>query len=208
MLPQSVLSASRSTSSPATTIGTLPPLAAIALSGLLGASLRRDGARLAHSTFIGGSGVDGAHDGELDAAGNFYIDGFTDSTDFPTSRRAFQPDFGGGPTDAWAAKLNRTGTRLVYATYLGGGGEEDVFDLTTDRSGNAYIPGLTNSTDFPVTPGAFQTANAGGYDVFLVKVALGKRHKGGGQRTTSVTAHGGSSGPPAGLTRDRMARRR
>jgi hypothetical protein len=236
-------------------------------------TLRPDGRRLVWSTFVGGSGYDGAHDGELDAAGNFYLDGPTDSADFPVTAGAFQPAFGGGPTDAWVAKLNRTGTRLVCATYLGGEGEEDVLDLTTDRAGNAYIPGLTSSadfpvtghafqrtfgggpldgyvtklnpsgtravwstylggsdldvagsvrvdrhgvahvpgvtgsTDFPVTRGAFQTTNAGGMDAFLVKVALGRRHQGSGHRTVSVAPADGS-GARAGLTRDRMTGRR
>jgi Beta-propeller repeat len=133
--------------------------------------LRPNGARLVYSTFIGGSGADGAHDGELDKKGNFYIDGFTESTDFPTTPGAFQPTFGGGTSDAWAAKLNKTGTALVYSTYLGGEGDEDVFDLTTDRSGSAYIPGQTSSADFPVTPGAFQTNFQGGdLDGYLTKL--------------------------------------
>jgi hypothetical protein len=133
--------------------------------------LRPNGARLVYSTFIGGSGADGAHDGELDKNGNFYIDGFTESTDFPTTPGAFQPTFGGGTSDAWAAKLHKTGTALVYSTYLGGEGDEDVFDLTTDRSGSAYIPGQTSSADFPVTPGAFQTNFQGGdLDGYLTKL--------------------------------------
>jgi hypothetical protein len=133
--------------------------------------LRPGGANLVYSTFVGGSGFDGAHDGELDKKGNFYLDGPTASTDFPVTPGAFQPSFGGGATDAWAAKLNRTGTALVYSTYLGGEGDEDVFDLTTDRSGSAYIPGETSSADFPVTPGAFQTTFQGGdRDGYLTKL--------------------------------------
>jgi hypothetical protein len=133
--------------------------------------LRPNGRRLVWSTFVGGSGFDGAHDGELDRAGNFYLDGPTDSADFPVTAGAFQPAFGGGPTDAWVAKLNRTGTRLVYATYLGGEGEEDVLDLTTDRAGNAYIPGLTSSADFPVTGHAFQRTYGGGpLDGYVTKL--------------------------------------
>ena len=80
------------------------------------------GSRLVDSTFVYGSGADGAHDGELDKAGNFYIDGFTDSTDFPVTPGAFQPTYGGGEVDAWVAKLNKTGSALVYSTYLGGTG--------------------------------------------------------------------------------------
>jgi hypothetical protein len=158
--------------------------------------LRPNGARLVYSTFIGGSGADGAHDGELDKKGNFYLDGFTESTDFPTSPRAFQPTFGGGPSDAWAAKLNKTGTALVYSTYLGGEGEEDVFDLTTDRSGSAYIPGQTSSADFPVTPGAFQTTFQGGdLDGYLTKLNPA------GTRAVYSTYLGGSGSDQTGTVR-------
>jgi hypothetical protein len=78
-----------------------------------------------------------------------------------------------------------------------------------DKPGNFYIDGFTDSTDFPVTPGAFQTENAGAFDVFLVKVDLGKRHKGSGQQTASVTTQErASAGPRAGPTRDRVGRLR
>jgi Beta-propeller repeat len=158
--------------------------------------LRPNGARLAYSTFVGGSGADGAHDGELDKAGNFYIDGFTESTDFPTTQGAFQPSFGGGVRDAWAAKLNKTGTALVYSTYLGGEGDEDVFDLTTDRSGSAYIPGETNSADFPVTPGAFQTTfQDGDLDGYLTKLDPT------GTRAVYSTYLGGSGADQTGTVR-------
>jgi hypothetical protein len=158
--------------------------------------LNPKGSRLVYSTLIGGSGADGAHDGELDKAGNFHLDGFTGSTDFPTTPGAFQPTFGGGATDAWAAKLNKTGTALVYSTYLGGGGDEDVFDLTTDRSGSAYIPGLTSSADFPVTPGAFQTTFQGGdLDGYLTKLNPA------GTRATYSTYLGGSDFDITGTVR-------
>lgn len=133
--------------------------------------LTPDGSTLVYSTYIGGSGYDGAHDGTLDDSGSFYIDGPTDSTDFPTSRGAFQRSFAGGPLDAWVAKLNPRGTALDYSTYLGGSGEEDVQDLTIDRFGNAYVPGPTSSTDFPVTRNAFQQSYRGGdFDGYVAKV--------------------------------------
>ena len=127
--------------------------------------LKPDGSAAVWSTFIGGSSYDGAHDGVLDrATGSFYIDGPTASMDFPTTRGAFQRSFAGGDTDAWVAKLNPTGSGVYYSTYLGGSGSEDVNDLTIDRSGSAYIPGPTSSTDFPVTRHAFQTSYQGGAD--------------------------------------------
>jgi hypothetical protein len=158
--------------------------------------LNPKGSRLVYSTFIGGSGADGAHDGELDKRGNFYIDGFTDSTDFPVTPRAFQPSYGGGQIDAWAAKLNRKGTALVYATYLGGSGEENVSDLTVDRSGSAYVPGFTTSQDFPVTPRAFQPSYGGGdSDGYLTKLSPS------GTRAVYSTYLGGSGPDDAGSVR-------
>ncbi|HEU4399051.1 MAG TPA: SBBP repeat-containing protein [Actinomycetota bacterium] len=173
------------------------------------AKLNPRGSRLVYSTFVGGSGADGAHDGELDKAGNFSIDGFTDSTDFPVTPGAFQPTYGGGEVDGWVAKLNKTGTALVYSTYLGGTGPDAAGSVRVNRDGVAHVPGITGSADFPVTPGAFQTENGGAFDVFLVKVDLGERHKGSGHQTASVTAQeGASSGPRAGLTRNRVGRLR
>jgi hypothetical protein len=93
----------------------------------------------------------------------------------------------------------------LFGSYLGGSGEDASVGAGSwlDGKGNWCIPGLHTSTDFPVTPDAFQTANAGGFDVFLAKVALDKPYKGSGQRPGPVTA--GSSGPREGLTRDRIA---
>jgi hypothetical protein len=154
------------------------------------------GSRLVYSTFVGGSGGDGAHDGELDKAGNFYIDGFTDSTDFPVTPGAFQPTYGGGPVDAWVAKLNRTGTALVYSTYLGGSALEFVADLTVDRSGSAYIPGDTNSEDFPTTPGSFQPTFGGGdSDGYVTKLSPS------GTRAVYSTYLGGTGPDAAGSVR-------
>jgi hypothetical protein len=118
---------------------------------------------------------------------------------------AFQTTFQGGDLDGYLTKLNPTGTRVVYSTYLGGSDFDIIGTVRVDRRGVAHVAGATGSTDFPVTPGAFQTANAGAFDAFLGKVDLQKRHKGSGQRAGSVTVE--SSGPREGLTRDRIARR-
>ena len=120
---------------------------------------------------------------------------------------AFQASYGGGPADAFLVLLSRNGSRLRFGSYLGGSGEDASVGAGSwlDGKGNWFIPGATSSTDFPVTPGAFQNENAGAFDAFLVKVDLDKRHKGSGQRAGSVTVE--SSGPREGLTRDRIARR-
>jgi hypothetical protein len=98
---------------------------------------------------------------------------------------------------------------ITSSTYLGGTGPDAAGSVRVNRDGVAHVPGITGSADFPVTPGAFQTENGGAFDVFLVKVDLGKRHKGSGHQTASVTAQeGASSGPRAGLTRNRVGRLR
>jgi len=96
----------------------------------------------------------------LDAANNIYIAGstngntFGDDTFIPTAG-AFQGTFG-GKTDAWVAKLNSSGTRLIYATFLGGSGDERAGGIAVDSGGNAYVTGTTTSKNFPVTAGVFQ----------------------------------------------------
>jgi len=96
----------------------------------------------------------------LDSADNIYIAGSTNGNTFgddtfkPTAG-AFQGTFG-GKTDAWVAKLNSTGTRLIYATFLGGSGDERAGGIDVDSGGNAYVTGTTTSKNFPVTAGVFQ----------------------------------------------------
>ncbi len=123
------------------------------------------GSTLAYSTFIGGDNLDQAYAIAVDAAGSAYITGNTDSIDFPTTALAFQPhhagaDFSG---DAFVTKLNSAGSALVYSTYLGGSGDDDWGQgIAVDASGNAYVVGSTPSTDFPTTPGAQQPVSTQG----------------------------------------------
>jgi hypothetical protein len=73
--------------------------------------------------------------------------------------------------DVFVTKLNATGTALVYSTYIGGSYGMMGYAIAVDGSGNAYVTGYTSSTDYPVTPGAFQTTNGGGLgDVFVTKL--------------------------------------
>ena len=92
----------------------------------------------------------------VDTSGNAYITGITASSDFPTTAGAFQTTFGGA-FDAFVTELNSTGSGLIYSTYLGGSSDEDGFGIAVDTSGNAYVTGYTESSDFPTTAGAFQT---------------------------------------------------
>jgi uncharacterized repeat protein (TIGR01451 family) len=95
------------------------------------------------------------------------VTGLTTSTDFPTAN-ALQPSAGGGG-DAFAAKINASGSALVYSTYLGGSSDDLGQGIAVDSSGNAYVTGYTFSTDFP-TANALQPNSGGGIDAFLAKI--------------------------------------
>jgi hypothetical protein len=128
------------------------------------------GSSLVFSTFLGGQGIDEGFISFFDAAGNVYVEGDTGSKKFPITEASFQTTYGGGPVDGFVTKLNPTGSALVYSTYVGGSDFDGAHDGWLDSSGNFYIDGLTASTDFPTTPGAYQPELAGGLDAFAAKV--------------------------------------
>jgi len=144
--------------------------------------LNPSGTAMVYSTYLGGSDSDGGSSIAVDAAGNAYVTGDTGSIDFPTIN-AFQPVFaggepaGGGFLDAFVAKLDSTGSALVYASYLGGssgsgtsGGADGGLGIAVDSNGNAYVTGVTGSTDFP-TVNALQPMRAGNGDAFVAKIS-------------------------------------
>jgi len=134
------------------------------------------GSALVYSTYLGGSGGSSGAGIALDSAGHAHVTGGA-GAGFPTTPGAFQTTFGGG-SNAYVTKLNTAGSALLYSTYLGGTNffaGEAGFGIAVDSAGNAYVTGLAISTDFPVTPGAFQTTCGGcgpGYgDAFVAKVS-------------------------------------
>jgi len=131
------------------------------------AKLNATGTALVYSTYLGGGNWDEAHGIAVDGAGNAYVTGFTQSTNFPT-KNPFQAAFG-GHADAFVAKLNATGTALVYSTYLGGSGYDYGNGIAVDGAGNAFVTGWTSSTDFP-TQNPLQGASGGRYDAFVAKL--------------------------------------
>jgi len=133
---------------------------------------------LVFSSYLGGSGDEYGDDIAVDETGHVYLIGHTASLDFPTTPGAFQvvEGDGGSWSDTYVAKLNPSGTDLVYSTYLGGNGRDEPGfggggGLAVDAAGNAYVAGGTFSSDFPTTAGAFQPAPAGGlWDGYVVKL--------------------------------------
>ncbi len=122
---------------------------------------------LSYSTYLGGSGFDSVTGLAVDSSGNAYVTGYTDSLDFPIAG-AIQGATGGG-VDAFVAKLNPAGTALLYATYIGGSGDDRAHGLTLDSSGNAIITGTTTSPNFPLVA-AYQSVLSGGRDAFVAKL--------------------------------------
>jgi hypothetical protein len=121
-----------------------------------------------YSTYLGGSGGDVGLGIAVDSSGDTYVTGYTDSTDFPTMN-PLQPVNGGGAFDAFVARLNPTGSALVYSTYLGGSGNDFGSGIAVDSSGNTYVVGATSSTDFP-TMNPLQPANGGSNDAFVAEL--------------------------------------
>ena len=125
------------------------------------------GTALEYSTYIGGNGVDRAFCLSADADGNAIIAGVTFSTNFPVVS-AFQPSFGGGDRDGFVLKLNPSGTEIVFSTYLGGGGSDELASAAIDSSGNVCVGGHTSSTNFPIF-NAYQGSNKGKFDAVVGK---------------------------------------
>jgi hypothetical protein len=102
-----------------------------------------DGKSFLYSTYVGGTGEDKAYGIAVDAAGNAYVAGFTDSTDFPAAPSGTQATH--GSRDIFALKLDPTGANLLYSTLLGGTGDDEGTGIAIDASGDAFISSTTNS---------------------------------------------------------------
>ena len=126
------------------------------------ARLDASGTNLIYVTYLGGANNNGIYGLAVDAAGNAFVAGFTDSPDFPTTNALYSqigpkdPNTKTYPVSAIVAELNPAGSALVYSTYLGGSSMDAAYGIALDESGNAFVTGYTYSTNFPVTTNAFQ----------------------------------------------------
>ncbi|GEM_PF-2682375 len=133
--------------------------------------LNPNGSALVYSTYLGGSSsADFGFGIGVDALGNAYITGRTDSPDFPTAS-PFQANRKGS-SDGFVTKLNPTGSALIYSTYLGGSEFDRGLGIAVDAAGSAYVTGYTEAfqtSDFP-TANPFQAALKGTKDAFVTKL--------------------------------------
>ncbi len=131
--------------------------------------LSANGSVLEYSTLFGGSNRDTCEGFAMDGTGSTYLTGRTYSNNVTTLRGAHQFAFG-GVIDAYVARLDLSGSELLYSSYLGGSRVDIGQGIALDPDGNATIVGGTESTDFPTTPGAYQEAIGGRVDVFVTKM--------------------------------------
>jgi hypothetical protein len=122
-----------------------------------------------YSTRVGAGGGDFATGIAIDASGNAYVSGYTSSVGFPTSAGAAQPGFAGGMHDAFVFKLNASGSALVYASYLGGEGNDLANGIALDGGGFAHVVGFTDSGNLPVRNALWSTPVGDG-DAFVAKL--------------------------------------
>ena len=137
-----------------------PSFSSVQGSNAFVAKFNASGTQRTYLAIVGGGGDDTGFSAAIDASGNAYLTGITNSVDFPVAN-PIQSNFGGGSLDAFVAKLNPSGSALIYSTYLGGSGTDKGFGIAVESGGSAYITGSTDSSEF---------SNRGGPDAFVTKI--------------------------------------
>jgi hypothetical protein len=158
------------------------------------AKLAPDGKVLTYSTLLGGSGTEnvlGRSGISVDASGNAYVTGDTQSTNFPT-KNALRPAKNGSAStsDGFVAKINPSGSDFVYSTYFGGSDDDSCFAIANDQAGNAYVTGRTKSTSF--TGSSSTRASTATTDAFVAKLNAA------GSAISYLTFVGGIGGDESG----------
>jgi uncharacterized protein (TIGR03437 family) len=127
---------------------------------------------LAWASYLGGLNIDQANAVAVDQAGNVYVSGFTLSSDFPVVN-GFQSQFGGS-SDAFVTKISADGTRILYSSFLGGGGEDYAYGIAVDSGGNAYVAGQVQGYLSSLTSAGFGSGcEADAVSAFVIKVSPG-----------------------------------
>ena len=140
------------------------------------AKLSSNGSVLVYGSYLGGAGgvsgqPESAYGIVVDSSSNAYVAGVTSSPGFPIAS-AYQPTFGGGGTDAFVAKVNASGSALMFSTFLGGVGDDSARSITLEPSGSIAVVGTTFSVNFPCS-GALQATKNGQKDAFVARLSAG-----------------------------------
>jgi len=155
------------------------------------ARLNKELTQILQSTYLGEKAEDDARALAIHfKTGEVYVAGSTTSRDFPRTTGGVQAAHGGGLVDAFVTRLNEELTQILQSTYLGGGGNDEIYALAVHpTTGEVYMVGKTESTNFPNTTGGAQATNGGGTDAFVARLSAdlsaGKKSAGGGFYTTS-----------------------
>jgi len=162
------------------------------------------------STFLGGSGDDAVMSMVVDKDGNIYMTGATDSPNFPITPGGYDTTLNGG-FDVFVLKFDSNLQNLLASTLVGGSGYDVGRSITLDGSGNVYVSGFTNSSDFPTNSDSYDATHNSGMDAFLIKLdgnlqhILSATYLGGGNdemvRSVAVDSNGfvyvvGQTGSP------------
>jgi hypothetical protein len=123
------------------------------------------------SSFAGGSYDDMGGSVAIDSSGNVFVAGYTNSSNYPTITGAYDVSYN-GDKDIFILKLNNTLGTLMASTYIGGSNNDRAFSMAIDTSGNVFISGYTYSSNYPATPGAYDTSRNDTVfcDVFISKL--------------------------------------
>jgi hypothetical protein len=153
------------------------------------AKLNPAGSALTYATYLGGSDSEIGWGITVDGGGSVYLTGITSSPGFPNTPNAFDASYNGGGGDVFVVRLNAGGSGLGYTIVLGGGDIDVGRGIAVDGAGNIFVTGWTRSSDFPVTPDAFDTSyNGGTGDAFVARLSAG------GSTSSYATYVGGSDG--------------
>jgi centrosomal CEP192-like protein/beta-propeller repeat-containing protein len=129
--------------------------------------INADGTSVLYTSYLGGTLDEWAPAIAVDSTGNAYVTGSTQSTDFPTKNTIQSTNH--GYYDAFVTKISPDGSKLVYSTYIGGSVGDFGASIAVDKAGNAYVAGVTGSSDFPLA-NALQTSASGQGDAFVAKI--------------------------------------
>ena len=136
--------------------------------------LNGDLTSLIASTYLGGSRSDYNNSISVDKDGNIYVAGYTLSEDFPTVSSCYDTSYNGGGYggDVFVSKLNGNLTSLLASTYLGGSNSDYSYSIAIDSNGNICMTGQTDSSDFPITTGTYDTSSdpSGYNDAFVSRL--------------------------------------